>query len=135
MPTAWSTIYFGEQLDVRQMTTDLGEPRDQADQQAGALRQLPRRHFMASFDGGVLLVGSGTVGARNLSRACINGDYTSKVVGHQVRPQPGRATIALATVRGRRLHSTVEHGDDHDIMDKRRRADLNAFQKAASTDQ
>jgi hypothetical protein len=101
---------------------------DQAAQQAGAnLANFPRRIYAFPSTASCGWWGLGSVGG-NPSRAWINGNYTLKVVGHEFGHNLGEYHSHSRPCEAAGC-TTVEYGDDHDIMGQTSSGHLNAFQK------
>ena len=101
---------------------------DQAAQHAGAnLANFPRRIYGFPNTAACSWWGLGSVGG-NPSRAWINGDYTLKVVGHEFGHNLGEYHSHSRPCEPAGC-TTVEYGDDHDIMGLTSSGHLNAFQK------
>jgi hypothetical protein len=101
---------------------------DQAAQAAGVnVSNYPRRIYAFPNTASCGWWGLGMVGG-NPSRAWINGDYQLKVVGHEFGHNLGEYHSHSRPCEAAGC-TTVEYGDDHDIMGQTSSGHLNAFQK------
>ena len=101
---------------------------DQAAAAAGAtMSTFQRRIYAFPQTGACGWWGLGTVGG-NPSRSWINGSYTLKVVGHELGHNFGNYHSNSQPCDSATC-STVEYGDDHDIMGNPTSGHMTAFQK------